>query len=150
MEKDIFDRIMEMPGLNKFKNIYETKKEIILYLFFGALTVGVSVASFAIFCYCFSINELTSNVFSWIIAVVFAFITNRIWVFKVDTSTLMEFIKQCGLFFSGRIATLILEEIILLVFVSVMQFDAMLVKVIAQVVVIIVNYILSKCIVFKE
>ena len=67
--KDIFDRIMELPGLRLFNGIYKKNKEVLLYLFFGVLTTVVSIAVFAICNITFGINELVSNVISWIISV---------------------------------------------------------------------------------
>ena len=80
-DKDIFDKIMELPGFRIFEPFYKKYKEILLYLFFGGLTMIVSIVSYAICNLTFEINELIANVFSWILAVLFAFFTNRIWVF---------------------------------------------------------------------
>ena len=83
--KDIFDRIMALPGLRIFEGFYKKYKEILLYLFFGALTTVVSIGSFAALQVGLGMNVLVANVISWILAVTFAFITNRIWVFDAKT-----------------------------------------------------------------
>lgn len=111
-DKDIFDKIMELPGLRILNPIYVKYKEMLLYLFFGGLSFAVSIATYALFNVSFGINELIANILSWIITVMFAFLTNRIWVFNSPTNGLEEFIKQMVTFYGGRIVTLVVEEII--------------------------------------
>ncbi len=150
MEKDIFDKMMELPVLRIFEPFYKKYKEILLYLFFGGLAFFISIGSYAVANVKFGINELLANLISWVIAVLFAFMTNRIWVFAAPTETVGAFFKQMMSFFTGRIATLIVEEIILAVFITMLGFNSMLIKVIAQIVVIVLNYVISKLFVFKE
>ena len=150
LKKDIFDRIMELPVLNLFNSVYKKNKEIILYLFFGGLTFVIGVSTFGLFNIFFKINEHISNVFSWIIAVTFAFFTNRLWVFDSKTKSFDKFITQMLYFYGGRIVTLVDEELILLIFITWIRFPSMIVKIIAQIIVIILNYIISKLFVFKK
>ena len=79
-----------------------------------------------------------------------AFATNRVWVFQAPTHTITEFLKQMLSFFGGRVVTLVIEEIILLVFITWLGFNSMVVKVIAQVIVIVLNYVISKFWIFKD
>ena len=150
MKKDIFDKIMELPGLRIFQTFYKKYKEILLYLFFGALTMIVSIASYAICNLTFGINALVANIISWILAVMFAFYTNRIWVFQAQTNLIRDFLKQMASFCSGRIVTLIIEEVILFIFITCLHYNSMVIKVIAQVVVVILNYVISKLWVFRK
>lgn len=147
--KDIFDRIMELPGLRVFNGIYKKNKEVLLYLFFGVLTTVVSIVVFALCNVTLGINELVSNVISWIVSVAFAFFTNRIWVFAAPTKTATEFVRQLISFYGGRVLTLVLEEAIILIFVTILGMPGMVIKLVAQVIVIVGNYIISKLIVFK-
>lgn len=149
-EKDIFDKIMELPVLRIFNPFYKKYKEILLYLFFGGLAFIISIASYAFANIELGMNELIANVVSWILAVLFAFITNRIWVFQAPTKTTGEFIKQITSFFAGRIATFVVEEVILLVFITWLGFNSIGVKVVAQIVVIVLNYVISKLVIFKK
>ena len=87
-KKDIFDKIMELPFFRIFEPFYKKYKEILLYLFFGILTMAVSIVSYAICNAVFKINALIANVISWILAVLFAFYTNRIWVFYSKTNSM--------------------------------------------------------------
>ena len=84
-DKDIFDRIMELPVIRIFNPIYTRYKEMLLYLFFGGLSFLVSIGTYALFNVNFGINELVANIFSWLITVMFAFLTNRVWGFNSPT-----------------------------------------------------------------
>ncbi|MDD6334239.1 MAG: GtrA family protein [Clostridia bacterium] len=150
IKPDIFDKIMHLPGLRVFEPLYKKYKEVLLYLFFGVLTTVVSIGSYAFFNVTCHMNELIANVISWVLAVLFAFFTNRIWVFAAPTKTAEEFIKQLVSFAGGRVATLIVEEIILLVFITLLHFNSIVIKTIAQVVVIVLNYVISKLVIFKK
>ena len=146
----VFDKLMELPILRIFNPFYKKYKEMLLYLFFGGLSFIVSIATYACFNVGMGINELIANIFSWIITVMFAFLTNRVWVFQSPTDSVQAFIKQMFVFYSGRVITLVVEEAILLVFITWLGFNSMLIKVIAQVIVIVLNYVISKLVVFKE
>lgn len=139
-----FDRMMRLPVLNRMEPFYREHKEILLYLFFGGLTFVVSIATYAFFIRVLGADALVANLFSWIFAVSFAYITNRTWVFESNATGRQAVLKEMGKFFSGRIATLLVEELILLVFIKWLHFDSMAVKVVAQVVVILLNYVISK------
>ena len=108
-EKDIFDRIMELPVLRIFNPFYKKNKEILLYLFFGGLTFLVSIISYAFFNIQIGWNALIANIGSWILAVSFAYVTNRIWVFDSNAETIADFIKEITSFVGGRVATLVID-----------------------------------------
>ena len=96
------------------------------------------------------LNELIANVITWLICVLFQFFTNRIWVFDGKTETNTQFLKQMLSFTAGRGFTLVIEEIIILVFITWLKFASLPVKLAAQVIVIVLNYIISKVYVFKK
>lgn len=149
-KKDIFDKIMALPVLNVFEPFYKKQKEMLLYLFFGGLTFVVSIATFMFFDKVCHLDELIANLISWVLAVAFAYITNRIWVFQSTADTKQKMVKEMTEFVGGRVVTLVIEEIILLVFVTWLALDSTIVKVVAQIIVIVLNYIISKLFVFKE
>lgn len=149
-KKDIFDKIMSLPGLRIFEPFYKKNKEVLLYLFFGGLTFLISVVTYAYFTMMFGMNELIANIFSWIIAVLFAFVTNKIWVFQSKNDTILAFVREAVAFFAGRVATLVVEEVILFVFIMMLQWNSLGVKIAAQVIVIVLNYVISKLLVFKK
>ena len=125
-------------------------KEIFLYILFGVLTTIVSISLFYLFHRIWNWNEHISNILSWICAVLFAFFTNRIWVFEQSTQGFLSFIRQMTSFFGGRLFTLGLEEGIILIFITMLHYNSMLVKTAAQIIVIVANYFISKLVVFRE
>lgn len=148
-EKDIFDRIMCLPGLRRFYGVYEKYKSVLLYLFFGGCTTVVSIGSFMLLESVWKWNELLANLGSWILAVGFAYVTNRVWVFASQVKG-KGIWKELLTFYSGRLITLGLEEAMLLVFVTWLQLNSTLIKVIAQVVVLVGNYLISRFITFRK
>lgn len=149
-KEDIFDRLMSLPILRIFKPFYLKYKEVLLYLFFGGLTFLVSISSFALFNIICELNEHIANFLSWTLAVSFAYITNKIWVFKSNAYSKTLLIKELVNFVGGRIFTLVIEEVILFIFITWLQYNSMIVKLIAQVIVIVLNYVVSKLYVFKK
>lgn len=132
--------------------IYKKYEELINYLIIGILTTVVSLATY----YLLTLTILDANnkvylqianIISWLASVTFAYFTNRKYVFKVKNKSN---IKECLNFYISRISTLLIDMIIMYIFVSILKFDNKIVKLVAQVVIIILNYILSKFIVFKS
>lgn len=132
---------------NKLFDLYKKYKEIINYLIFGGLTTLISIVTYAIFAKVFHIDYLISNVLSWIIAVLFAYITNKIFVFESKSK---KNIKEITSFFFFRVVSLIMEMVILYIFVDMLHIDDLVTKIIAQVIVIVSNYVFSKVFVFKK
>lgn len=148
-KKDIFDYIMEQPFLRLFYKPYEKYKPILLYIFFGGLTTIISIGSYICFDVLLNINELIANVFSWLLAVFFAYLTNRTWVFASNARGI-QIVKEIISFFAGRLLTLGLEEMLILVFVTILAFNSILIKILGQIAVLILNYIISKVFVFRK
>lgn len=132
--------------------IYKKYEELINYLIIGILTTIVSLVTY----YLLTLTILDANnkvylqianIISWLASVTFAYFTNRKYVFKVKNKSN---IKECLNFYISRISTLLIDMIIMYIFVSILKFDNKIVKLIAQVVIIILNYILSKFIIFKS
>ena len=144
--RDLFDCLMELPILNVFNPFYKRYREQLLYLFFGLMTTVVSIGSFAIIAMT-GIPVLINNIISWILSVLFAYITNRTWVFNSKSE---DIVKELSSFAGGRLLTLAIEEAILLIFVTLLNLNALAVKIVAQIIVILLNYIISKLFVFKE
>lgn len=132
---------------NKLFVLYKKYKEIINYLIFGGLTTLISIITYALFAKVFNIDYLISNVLSWVLAVLFAYITNKMFVFESKSK---KNIKEITSFFFFRVVSLIMEMIILYVFVDMLHIDDLVTKIIAQVIVIVSNYVFSKVFVFKK
>lgn len=138
----------------KLRHLLKTKyaeyAEIIRYLIIGILTTLVSLGTY----YALTLTVLdpedifqlqVANVISWIVSVLFAYFTNRSFVFKVkDSHILSEFFK----FVLSRVFTLLVDMAIMFIFVSLLHLDDKIIKLITQVIVIVLNYILSKFLVF--
>ena len=130
------------------RNLYKKYKEIILYIMFGGFTTVVSILSYIMFLRICKENALIANLFSWICAVLFAYITNRIFVFESKNHGLSKVVKEMAGFFGGRLATLIMEEIILWAGISLFAMNAIVIKLFAQVLVLVGNYLISKFLIF--
>lgn len=139
---------LELRRLLKTK--YAEYAEIIRYLIIGILTTLVSLGTY----YALVLTVLNpddalqlqiANVISWVVSVLFAYFTNRSFVFKVkDNRVLSEFFK----FVMSRVFTLLVDMAIMFIFVSLLHLDDKIIKLITQVIVIVLNYILSKFLVF--
>ncbi len=149
-KKDIFDRIMSLPVLNIFEPFYKKYKEGLLYLFFGGLTFFLSIFLFWFMDSVMHLNELVNNTIDWVICVAFQFFTNRTWVFDGKVDNTKDFLKQAGSFTAGRLFTLVVENILIFIFITLMKLPKMPVKLGATFVVIVLNYVISKLIVFKK
>lgn len=129
--------------------IWQKYKMLIKYVFFGVLTTLINIAVYA-FCYnMLGFINAISNIIAWILAVLFAFFTNKMYVFEsraIDIHTYFyEFVKFTG----ARVVTGILDLLIMLIGVDWMHGSALVFKLVSNIIVIILNYILSKFVVFK-
>ncbi len=137
--------------ISKAKNIYNNNREIINYLIVGGLTTFISliayyVCVFTLFDPDVALELQIANIISWIVGVSFAYVTNRIFVFKSKEKNKL---KECTFFVGSRVLTLLLDMFIMFLFVTVLHFNDKLFKIISQILVIIFNYIISKFFVFK-
>ena len=121
-------------------------KEIIMYLIFGVLTTVVNIAVYYIMANSLQIHYLISNIVAWFLSVLFAYVTNRKYVFESKSN---EIIKEMVSFFGARLATGVMDMAFMWIFVGLGLLPDFVAKVITNVFVIIANYILSKLVVFK-
>ena len=133
---------------------YKKYDEIINYLIFGVLTTLVTIITYAIFTNTFlssksALDIQIANVLSWIIAVTFAYLTNRKYVFKSKAQGSKR-IKEIINFFLARISSLLVEMLFMYITVTLLSYNDFICKIIAQAIVIIFNYICSKLIIFKK
>lgn len=161
-KKDIFDRIMSCAPLRRFEPFYSAHKEVLLYLLFGGLTTVVSVIFFAlpmavlnlgktkILGLSVDLDVTVANIISWICAVTFAYVTNRAWVFENKAHGSGAVARECTAFFAGRLFTLVVETALLNLCVSALSMNDLVAKIIVSVVTIILNYVISKLIVFRK
>lgn len=138
-------------NINTIKGLYLEYKEIINYLIFGVLSTVVNFASYFIFAKLFHIDEVVSSGLSWFCAVLFAYITNKIFVFESKTKTVKEFIKEMISFFACRVLSGILCDVgTFALMVKVLNINDIIAKIVTQIMVVILNYVLSKLVIFKK
>lgn len=133
-------------------------KEVVSYLFFGVMT---TVVNFVIFGLCNGrMNVLIANAIAWLGAVIFAFVTNKLFVFDSKSWKGSVLLKEIPTFAGARLLTLGLEELGLLVMIEWLHLDEvltlpfisgeMIIKIIISVVVVVLNYVFSKILIFKK
>ena len=143
-------KILEKMHLKKLADWYRKHQEGMRYLIFGALTTLVNIIAYAVFYYLFHINNGVSNVIAWIVGATFAYITNKLYVFNSKVNNKKELIKEIAYFYGCRLLTLVIDEGIMIVTVDKMGWNALLMKIIANIIVIILNFIFSKILIFKK
>ena len=146
------------------KRLFIKYKELITYVIFGVLTTAVNFVTFWLMNLVLGEKlYLLNNVIAWIVSVAFAYITNKLWVFESKSWKLKVIGKEIPEFVGARLFSLAVEEGGLLLFMNVMHFDrfaftllgfnvtgTLIAKVILAVIVVILNYIFSKLIIFKK
>lgn len=133
-------------GLKIYDNLDNKIKEILKYLIVGGLTTVVSIVSYYIV-RLFIENYLICTVISWIFAVAFAYITNRVFVFNSKRENIF---KECTEFVFSRILSLVAEVAVMYLLVDFLNISDKISKIIVQVIIVMLNYIFSKLFVFKE
>ena len=126
------------------------QREFINYAIAGVLTTIVNFTAYHLFCSVIGIPNLISNVFAWILAVTFAYIINKTLVFLSKSSNKKEEALKITKFFGARLVSLGVEELGLYIFVDCLSLPNLYVKAVLAIVVIIINYIFSKCYIFKK
>ena len=142
--------------MKKIWNLYHKYEEIINYLIVGGLTTVISLAVkygllFTVMDASDALELQIAVIIPWIVAVAFAYFANRIFVFHSKSK---QYLKEVSGFVAGRIATLIMEMVIMWFFVTLLKLDSnlwvIIWTVVAQILVIVGNYVISKLFVFKK
>lgn len=142
--------ILRKIKLGKLADIYEEHREGMRYLVFGVLSTVVNILFFTIF-YDFAKLSITiSNIIAWIVAVIFAYITNKLWVFYSKSENVKDLIREILSFFGARIFTLVVETIFLNIFIDKLGLNSILMKIISNMIVILLNFVFSKLWIFKK
>ena len=128
---------------------YNKYREVLLYLLFGGLTTGVNIVTFFLLRQ-FSVEVYISNVVAWILSVLFAFITNKTFVFESKNNSRQEDFKEMLSFFGFRVLSLVFDMGSMLLLLEVFHINELISKIIANVLVIILNYVFSKLFIFKK
>ena len=143
---ELIDNYIEEVDNTSWYNKY---KEGLLYLFFGGCTTLINIVTFFV-CRQFDLGINTSNIIAWVIAVIFAFVTNKLFVFDSKDMSSKKVLKETVNFFISRIISLGVDTVILFAMIDFMHINELISKIVSNIVVIIVNYVFSKLFVFKK
>jgi putative flippase GtrA len=139
-----------ISGVKAMKSLIKKNQAIILYLVFGVLTTVVNIGVFDLFNTYTNWNYQISNGIAWVASVLVAFFTNKVWVFSSGYTTWRAFWRELGSFFFFRLLTYFMDVAIMWVGISLMDQNELLVKIVDNVIVVVVNYIFSKLIIFRQ
>ena len=133
------------------KNLWFKYKELFFYGVFGVGATVINIVSYRVLANTFGKKYfLIANIIAWILAFIFAFITNKLFVFESRSWETQIAMKEFVGFLSARLATGILDTVLMWFFVGVISLDDTLSKIIINLLVIIINYIGSKFFIFKK
>jgi len=135
----------------RLKELLKNKlsRELVLYILFGVGTTFISILVYKVCNDLFCMHHLLSNIVSWVLAVLFAYVTNRRYVFESRAQG-KAIIKEIVLFYGARLLSLGMEEIGLLALIDGLLVNKDIAKIITSFAVIILNYVLSKLVVFRQ
>ena len=148
--EDFCLKIAEKIGLKKLADWYREHREGMRYLVFGVLTTLLNLLIFTICCRIIKIQVVISNIISWIIAVLFAYVTNKLYVFDSKVIQKKELAREIISFFNARIVTLVIETVFLWATVIKLGLNEIIMKIIVNIIVIVLNFVFSKIFIFKE
>ena len=142
--------------MKKIKRLLLKYKEVIMYLIFGVATTLVNWVVYSLLMKTSAVNMTISNAIAWFTAVVFAYITNKLFVFESKSWNVAEVWKEVVKFFGARIATGVIEigGLPLLYYIGVKQslfgVEGFVAKILVSVIVVILNYVFSKILIFTN
>ena len=136
--------------IEKLRSLIEKYWDVLFYLFFGVLTTVVNYLIYLpVYNFC-GLSAALSNMIAWVGAVIFAFLTNKPFVFRSHDWSAKTVVPELTKFVSCRIASGVLETVILFLAVDCMNWNGNIWKLVTQVLVIIINYVGSKLLVFRK
>ena len=136
--------------ISKIRGLIEKYWDILSYLFFGVLTTAVSFLVYNPLLYGLGLSATLSNAIAWVAAVAFAFLTNKPFVFKSHDWSAKTVWPELVKFVGCRIGSGVLETVIIGITVDGLGWNGMLMKIVTSVIVVIVNYVGSKLLVFRK
>ena len=132
------------------RSLWEKYKGIFWYLVFGVVTTVVNIVTYHL-CYAvWGIPNVPSNIIAWVLAVAVAFITNKLWVFDSKSFAPGVVLDELWKFVSCRLVTGVMDTAIMWVGVDLLHGPGTWVKIGANVLVVVLNYVFSKLIIFRD
>lgn len=147
MEESKFYRFVKPLIPRPLRPLVLKYQELVSYMVFGGLTTLVNLLIY--FALNRFINYLIANVIAWTGSVIFAFFTNKAFVFQEARWDCRSLLRQGAAFALTRLLSLGVEEGLLLLFAELLQFNKIAVKILAQVIVVLLNYLASKLVIFR-
>ena len=132
------------------QKVFLKYKPIIFYLIFGVTTTIINIATYTFLYHSIGLTNVVSNIIAWVAAVIVAFVTNKIWVFESKTVLFRHLMQEFITFIVCRLATGAIDLIIMYIAVDVMKWNAVFMKVISNIIVIVLNFVASKVFIFKD
>lgn len=130
--------------------LYLKYKEVILYLVFGGLTTLTNIGAYALFARVFHMNLMAANGLALALSILFAYVTNKLFVFESKTDSWGAVLQEFASFMACRLATAVLDMFLMYITVSVAGLYDLLMKAIVNIIVIVLNFVFSKLIIFKK
>lgn len=132
------------------KALYQKYRSVLFYLFFGVLTTVVNIVTYHLCYEVMGVPNVPSNIIAWVLAVAVAYITNKVWVFDSKSFAPEVLLPELWKFVSCRLVTGIMDLAIMWVGVDLLQGPPTLIKIGSNVLVVILNYIFSKLLIFRK
>jgi len=130
--------------------LWHRYQSVLSYLIFGGLTTLVNIVVFWLFNNFTSWPVWLSNAIAWVLSVLFAYITNKLWVFDSKTPTVKAVMAEATSFFGFRLLSFFVDEAIMVIGVTVLHGNSLLVKILDQVIIVVMNWFFSKLFIFKD
>lgn len=136
--------------LNQFRSLWEKYRSILIYIIFGVLTTAVNYLVYIPCLNLLGLSASVSNIIAWCVAVLFAFLTNKPFVFESKDWSVKTVVPEFTKFVGTRVASGLVETLILLITVDLLGWNGNIWKLVTNVIVVILNYIGSKLLVFRK
>ncbi|MCE6030137.1 GtrA family protein [Lactiplantibacillus pentosus] len=130
------------------KQLWRRYQSVLPYLIFGGLTTVINFIVFGIFDQFWP--YWIANTIAWLLSVLFAYVTNKRWVFESHTPTFRSVLAEMTSFFGFRLLSYFVDQGIMIVGISVLHGNSLLVKLIDQIIIVLLNWFFSKLFIFKD
>ena len=134
----------------KLWKLFLKYKEVVLYLVFGGLTTLINIVVYAVCARWLGFGTLLSNALALTVSILFAYITNKLFVFESKTDTVKEVFREFFSFIACRLGTGALDMIFMFVSVDILGFYDVAMKILSNIIVIVLNYVFSKLVIFAK
>lgn len=133
---------------NKLIKLFEKYREIIMYIIFGGLTTLINITCFVLINKVGVFHYQITNIIAWIISVLFAFVTNKYFVFNSKSKS--NLLKESVKFYGSRLISLAFDIVLMYILIDLINSNDLIAKIITNIFVIIINYVISKKFIFKN